>query len=78
MGIHDIAGIAGSALIIGMYALLQAGRTRSGARLYLIGNMAGSGLILYSLTVDWNLGAAIIQMFFIAISLYGLAFNRDR
>ena len=75
---HEILGVAGSALIIGMYALLQLQRVRSGTPLYLWGNLTGSAFILFSLTRDWNLGAAIIQIFFIGISAYGLAFNRDR
>ena len=78
MDVHDYLGVIGSAMIISIYALLQAGRLRSGAPLYLWGNLIGSGLIPVSLSRDWNLGAAIIEIFFICISLYGLAFNHDR
>jgi hypothetical protein len=75
---HEALGTFGSGLIILMYLMLQTGRLRSGSRIYLLSNLIGSALILYSLSVDWNLSAAIIQMFFIAISVYGLAFNHDR
>lgn len=68
----DVVGTLGVALVLLAYALLQMGRIGPRDRAYLWLNMLGSALILVSLYYAFNLASAIIQVSWIAISLYGL------
>lgn len=72
MGLHDVVGMAGVALIMAMYILLQTGRTTAARPSFSIGNAIGSALILYSLAFDFNFSAALIEVFWLLISLYGI------
>ncbi len=72
MEFHDIVGAVGVALIIGMYLLLQSGRIAATRPLFSILNALGSALILISLAYEFNLAAALVEVFWLAISLYGL------
>lgn len=72
MAFHDIFGMLGVALIVAMYLLLQTGRVDSGRPVFSILNALGAGLVLVSLTFDFNLAAAVIEGFWLLISLYGL------
>jgi hypothetical protein len=68
----DVCGMVGVALVLAAYALLTAGRLVAQRPLYLLLNLAGSAAILVSLTQAFNLSAFIIQVAWIAISIYGL------
>jgi hypothetical protein len=72
MSLHDVVGLAGVALIMAMYVLLQTGRTSAARPSFSIGNAVGSALILYSLAFDFNFSAALIEVFWLLISLYGI------
>ena len=72
MSLHDVVGLAGVALIVVMYVLLQTGRTTAERPSFSVGNAVGSALILYSLAFDFNFAAALIEVFWLLISLYGL------
>ena len=72
MSLHDVVGLAGVALVVVMYVLLQTGRTSAARPSFSIGNAAGSVLILYSLAFDFNFSAALIEVFWLLISLYGI------
>jgi hypothetical protein len=72
MGQHDIAGIAGSLLILGSYLLLQLGRIRPDQLVWPTLNGAGALLVLLSLAVDFNLGAFLLELSWLGISLVGL------
>ncbi|MPY72742.1 MAG: hypothetical protein GEU87_00635 [Alphaproteobacteria bacterium] len=72
MGLHDVVGMVGVALVMVMYILLQTGRTTAERPSFSIGNAVGSALILYSLAFDFNFAAALIEVFWLLISLYGL------
>jgi hypothetical protein len=65
-------GILGAALVMGAYALNQAGRLASGDIRFPAANLTGSVLILISLYFAFNLPAFVIEVFWIAISVYGL------
>jgi len=65
-------GHIGVAIYLFSYGLLQAGILRGSGYLYTILNLAAATLVLFSLTVSFNLSAAIIQIFWIVISLVGL------
>lgn len=72
MGLHDVVGLAGVALVMAMYVLLQTGRTTAARPSFSVGNAVGSALILYSLAFDFNFSAALIEVFWLLISLYGI------
>lgn len=67
-----ISGILGAGIVILAYFLNQSGRLASDDWRYQAANIVGAVLILASLTVDWNLAAFLIEMFWLGISLYGL------
>jgi hypothetical protein len=52
--------------------LLQLNRVASNALSYLIANALGAMLILLSLSVEFNLSAVLMEIFWLAISLLGL------
>jgi Na+-translocating ferredoxin:NAD+ oxidoreductase RnfD subunit len=67
-----IAGVAGSGFIIAAYFFNQHGLLRSEDWRYLLANLSGALLILLSLVTAWNLPAAVMEVFWALISLYGL------
>ena len=68
----DFVGMAGVALVLVAYVLLQSGRMPSTAPAYSWLNIAGSLAILVSLTHTFNLSSFVIQVAWIAISAWGL------
>jgi len=74
---HDLAGSAGVILIVGAYLMLQLERVGSNELSYLLANALGAALILVSLFVAFNLSAFLMELFWLAISLFGL-FRRAR
>jgi hypothetical protein len=68
----DAVGIAGVAAVLLAYLLLQSGRLPSEAPGYSLLNLAGALAILVSLFYAFNLSSVVIQLAWIAISLYGL------
>jgi hypothetical protein len=68
-----LAGMAGTALIVGAYFANQQGWVESRDWRFPLANLLGALLILASFTVAWNLPAAIMELFWAAISIYGLA-----
>lgn len=66
-------GHFGVAVYLGAYALLQAGILRGSGYLYTLANLTAAALVLAGLTVAFNLSSALIQVFWIGISLFGLA-----
>ena len=73
-----LAGAIGAALVIVAYFCTQQGWLQSDDRRYLLANLAGAALILLSLHAEWNLPSAIIEGFWLAISLFGLAKTRRK
>lgn len=69
---HDWAGGIGVALIVVAYFLLQIGRLEPRGIWYSVVNAVGAALILVSLTQDFNLSAALIEGFWLVISLFGI------
>lgn len=68
----NIVGIAGSAVIIFAYFLLQKGSMKGDDWSYLWLNLVGASMLLYSLFWYWNTGTVIIEIFWIGISIYGM------
>lgn len=69
---HDFVGNLGVVLVLGTYFLIQAGRMDIRRPLYSISNAAGAVLIIVSLMYDFNLSSFVIEIAWLAISLYGL------
>lgn len=72
MRILDGVGVVGVILTIGAYLMLQRRQVGFDSTSYLAANAVGSSLILVTLYFDWNLSAAVVEAFWVAISVYGL------
>ncbi len=68
----DLVGIAGVVLVLLAYLLLQTGKLPSTTASYSLLNLLGSLAILVSLAYAFNLSSLVIQVAWIAISIYGL------
>jgi len=70
---HDYVGALGAALIIFAYLYLQLGKFSGQNITFSLLNVIGSFLILISLSFNFNFSAAVIEIFWLIISLLGLA-----
>ncbi|GAB4534674.1 MAG: hypothetical protein Tsb0010_14840 [Parvularculaceae bacterium] len=70
---HDFVGYAGVGLIVIAYFALQTGRMKGEAIGFSAMNAVGAALILVSLTQTFNAASFVIEIFWLAISLIGLA-----
>lgn len=70
---HDYAGLLGVGLVLLAFFGLQAGRLRGEGIVYQLMNLIGASLVMVSLFYAFNLSAFVIQIAWIAISLYGIA-----
>lgn len=61
MAISDIVGMVGAVAVLAGYLLLQLGRLQRTDRTFLLLNLCGSGAILYSLMLHFNLAATLIE-----------------
>jgi len=73
-----LAGILGAASIVIAYFANQQRWLRSEDWRFPFANLVGAALILVSLFHDWNLPSVVIESFWVAISLWGLARGRIR
>jgi hypothetical protein len=71
--VFTLAGLAGTAILVAAYFANQIGRLPSDDWWFPFANLVGACLIMASLLVQWNLPSVVIEAFWIAISLYGLA-----
>lgn len=71
--IFDIIGLIGVTLIIAAYLMLQIDRLKADRFFYSFLNMAGASLILLSFYKNWNTAAFVVEVFWLAISLFGIA-----
>jgi hypothetical protein len=67
-----VSGMFGTAIIVVTYFTNQQGWVSSRDWRFPLANLVGALLILTSFYVAWNLPAAIIEIFWAAISVYGL------
>lgn len=65
-------GILGVSLIIFAYFLIIAEKVKSDDLRYCLLNLFGAVFLLISLLRFWNLASVVIELFWIAISLYGI------
>ncbi|MBK6658409.1 MAG: hypothetical protein IPG43_09815 [Proteobacteria bacterium] len=69
---YDVVGTAGVVLILIAYFLLQPERWSGQSLSYSLVNLVGSLMITVSLIYDFNLSSFIIEVAWIAISIYGI------
>lgn len=69
---YDAVGLLGVAAILAAYALLQSGRWGTRDMAYSVLNAVGAALVLVSLWYDFNMPAVVIELFWLAISFYGM------
>ncbi|WP_306117872.1 MULTISPECIES: cyclic nucleotide-binding domain-containing protein [unclassified Roseitalea] len=72
VAVYQMVGLFGVALHVGAYAALQLGAVRGNGYTYPTVIIAAACCMLLSLWRDFNLASAVIQCFFITISLLGL------
>ena len=72
MELSDTIGIVGVSFVLITYFLLQFDKIDSKGFWYSFLNLFGAILIMYSLLYTWNLASAIIEISWIAISIYGV------
>jgi len=70
---YDLAGNIGVLMMVGAYLLLQLEKISSSAVSYLVLNAAGAVLVILSLMFHFNLSAFLMEVFWLVISLFGLA-----
>lgn len=68
----DLLGVIGAALYIFNYTMLVMRRFSADQPGYFVVNLLAASLLLLSLTQAFNLGAALIQCFFLVISVAGI------
>ena len=69
----DVAGLAGSVLIVVGFFLLQIGRLRGDGPIYQLINLVGALAILVSLIGGFNISVFLLESIWALIALYGLA-----
>ena len=68
----EYLGVAGALLYMTNYTLLTLGLVNSGHIRYFVLNGTAAGLVLIGLTDQFNLAAAMIQGFFVFVSITGI------
>lgn len=69
---HDVLGTIGVGCIVGAYLLLQLGSLQVEQLRYSLLNALGAGLILVSLRYSFNASAAMVEGFWLVISVFGV------
>ena len=72
-GWFDLVGNVGVLLMVIAYLLLQMRKISGTAVSYLALNIIGAVFVIISLTLRFNLSAFLMEVFWLLISLYGLA-----
>lgn len=70
---YDLAGNIGVLMMVIAYLLLQLDKLSSSAVSYLLLNAGGALLVILSLIFHFNLSAFLMEVFWLLISLFGLA-----
>jgi len=69
---YNIVGFIGTAALIAAYFANQQRWLSSDDWRYPFANLVGALLILFSLFFEWNFPSVVIEIFWIAISLFGI------
>jgi len=68
----ELFGVVGVAAITATYFLLNVGKMNADYWVYPLINFFGAALIIWSLTIEWNLSAFLMETSWAIISLYGV------
>ena len=68
----DLIGCMGTLIILIIYALLQIGKVKANSFSFPFFNLVGAVMILISLTYTWNFAAALMEIAWIIISIFGM------
>jgi len=69
----ECVGVAGFAIYVLNYAMLTFHRITSHSKTYFVLNLIAASMVLVGLTHSFNLASALIQLFWIAISIAAIA-----
>ena len=72
MTVFDVIGLVGVSFIVVAYILLQADKLSAANPWFSVVNAVGSALVLVSLWFEFNLAAAVVEVFWLVVSLFGL------
>ena len=72
MDLYTFIGLAGVAGYVAAYTLLQLGFLDGNGVPYSVANVVAAALVLVSLTEDFNLASAVIQVVWIFVGVIGL------
>ena len=72
MGMSDVVGLIGVALLIVTYAMLQFDRIDPKGFWYSFNNMIVAVLVTVSLLYSFNLASMVIEVFWFGLSVYGI------
>ncbi len=70
---YDWVGLLGTVMILGGFALLQAGKLSGTGLVYQLLNLFGAGGVLVSLLGTFNLSVFLLEAAWMAVSVYGIA-----
>jgi hypothetical protein len=68
----DLLGNIGVVVLMATYLMLQLNKLSSDALAYSVLNAVGAGLIVISLTSNFNLSALLVEVFWVLISCVGI------
>jgi len=71
--LYGAIGLLGVVLYVSAYAALQLGLVAGQTYRYSVLNLAAASCVLFSLIADFNLSSALIQAFWIALSVVGIS-----
>ena len=69
---HDLVGTVGVSLILFCYFMLQIGKMHSQQLCYILVNLLGASLVVFSLYFEFNFSAMLLEGIWMLISLIGL------
>lgn len=69
---YDVIGIVGFGVYVINYVLLTLKRLSAEHTLYFVLNLVAATLVLFSLAAAFNMASALIQVFWISISIVGI------
>ena len=72
MGMPDVVGLIGVALLIVTYAMLQFDKIDPKGFWYSFNNMIVAVLVTVSLLYSFNLASMVIEVFWFSLSVYGI------
>jgi hypothetical protein len=72
LALYDLVGFAGVALILAAYFANQQRWLRSDDWRFPTANLIGAILIFVSLLFEWNFPSAVIEVFWMLISVWGI------